>query len=418
MPERMSDPDSTVRLRDQEGAASVARALQTDRPTRTTILHIGLSASGTAFLEDVLTRNADTLTASGLNYLGRGSRALRAGFGAVDREPSDLAPAWARFAKRAARTASDHVVLSMTAARRATRDEIAQMVAALGEVRVVVTFATVDDEAIATWIDSVERGGQVSLEQFLRDLVEAGPDGAATLATDLPDVVSRWSAAVGPSAVTVVTLPSGQPGPDHWAVFAHAVGLPALSQVSVEDASDARPGLSYSDLELLRRLNEEVDRQLTRDDYNRVVRDFLVPEIAALKSADELDGADEPSLVPAALSWAKAETDRMASAVAESGVNFVPHPVASPDPHPGARDGRPRLVYPDAAVRAIGRLVNKIVQIEIPPGASPEAGHPSKRRAMRRRKRARDRRASETGKPTDAVTEAEDRETTRDGLPA
>jgi hypothetical protein len=142
------------------------------------------------------------------------------------------------------------------------------------EVRVIVTARDLARQLPAVWQERIKNRNDEPYERFLRDVL-APPLGqgrrpAFWFPQWLPGVVQRWSSAVGPDRVTVVTVPpSGADRHELWRRFATAVELPAAPyDLEVESANTS---LGVVEAELLRRLNPEL-KELDWPRYEAAVK--------------------------------------------------------------------------------------------------------------------------------------------------
>lgn len=200
------------------------------------VLHVGLPKTGTTFLQTILWEHRDLLERRGLRYPGRRRLDHYNAFQQVRRrsrgKPVDRADAaWDRLVGELAgwsgRGLVSHEFFSMC-----TEEEARAVVADLApaRVRVVVTVRGYVRQFPAMWQEALKMHYDASFEQFMTDALTGdgrrlkGAWGWAS--QDVPAVLARWSAAVGPEQVRVVTVPPpGGPRDTLWRRWCEAVDL-------------------------------------------------------------------------------------------------------------------------------------------------------------------------------------------------
>lgn len=354
-----------------------------------TVLHIGTMKSGTSYLQDTLDRNREALAAAGVNYLGRGTRAVRDVLRL--RPPSEKTDgAWQQLVQRANQSDSPIRLLSMEMLSTASEADAREVVRAFAPdpVEIVITARDMARVIPSAWQNAVKHGSMVSFPTFV-DTVMGKPanDNVAErfwTQHDLLTITRRWVDLVGASRVHLVTVPpSGAPPTLLWERFCEVLGLDHAAYDTQQDRN-SNFSLTYSDAELLRRVNRRIGPQLGRHNYERYVRAFLANEV--MRPAEPGAGpADIATLSPEAHAWAVQRAQQLRSALADSGVDVVGDlEELVPAPVDGASGAPPQVVYPDTAVRAIAMLLRKLVEID--PKAEPMEPPAAPEPAQRRRK--------------------------------
>jgi hypothetical protein len=199
---------------------------------RRVYLHIGLPKTGTTFLQTTMWHNRGPLSDQGFLYPGhdrmqhyrasqevRGARAkaLRGGAGAWERLVGQIAD-WPGDAL------VSHEFFSM-----ATPEQAVAAVAALApaEVQVVMTVRSYILQFPAVWQEALKMNSALSFDAFMDEALAGHLKGAwGWQSQDIPAVLGRWSAAVPPDRLTVVTVPPpGAPRDLLWTRWRDALGI-------------------------------------------------------------------------------------------------------------------------------------------------------------------------------------------------
>ncbi|NDU77927.1 hypothetical protein GWI34_35755 [Actinomadura sp. DSM 109109] len=299
-------------------------------PPPAVYLHIGAPKSGTTFLQGVLWRSAAALSEAGVLVPGgsfaahvRATRDLRG----VEPEPDEPGPAWdgawdrlagqVRESGHRAAVISHEVLCAVDAAgaRRAVES------LAPCEVHLVYSARDLSGLLPSEWQEYVKHRYHYDFDHWLREVVD-GPrgDGAAEWfwrVHDIPEVLGRWAPHVPPERVHVLTMP----GPDAprellWERFAGLLGV----DPAVADLTDVRTNssLSWTETELLRRVNAAVDEDAPMWLYHRLVTDVLALKV--------LPGRGEPGRVPLPpdrRDWAGDKARELVEAVRSAGYDVV-----------------------------------------------------------------------------------------------
>jgi len=340
-----------------------------------TYLHVVTSAEASAYLQDLLARNASRLA----------DRMIRV----VPVEPG---------------SASDPAAVEA-------------LVASLGQVEVILTAADLTRVIPSAWQDAVTNGGTATLETFV-DALAAEPHSPESerfwAQHDLAAIGRRWAAVVGPERVHVLTLP---PDRASWITLWQRCCSVLGTDPQGDDAGARRApssALSYSDTELLRRINAELGAALGTAAYDRYVRTFLAGQVLPTEP-----GATAPPRLDAdGHTWAAGIAMRSVDALRGAGIDVVGDLA---DLVPATGDGEagpgvsPLVIYPQTAVRAMVALLGKLRDVDPelgradlePTGAADDDeaegdadAEAAPNRARRRRQEAALRHRSEAGSPT------------------
>jgi hypothetical protein len=140
------------------------------------------------------------------------------------------------------------------------------------------------------WQEQVKNRSAVSYARFLRAVAETPKSRRHKhfwMAQDVLDVLTRWSTAVPPERIHVVTVP--QPGAESgllWQRFASVIGLDP--SVVDTDVPMSNVSLGVAEAELLRRMNRSLRHRMDWPTYEREVKVGLAKRLAARRDSARL----------------------------------------------------------------------------------------------------------------------------------
>lgn len=340
-------------------------------PPPTVYLHIGAPKSGTTFLQGLLWSNAEALSEAGVLLPGgsfaeqvRATRDLRG----VEPEEDEPGPGWdgawdllvdeIKASGHRAAVISHEVLCSVDA------EEVERVVRSLAPSEVHIVYSARDLAGLlpSEWQEYVKHRFHFGFEHWLREVVDGPRDGGAARwfwrVHDIPEVLGRWAPHVPPERVHVLTMP----GPDAprdllWERFAMLLGV----EPAVADLTEARTNssLSWTETELLRRVNRAVDEDAPMWLYHRLVTDVL-----ALKVLPGRGGPGRVPLPPERRAWAEKKAGELVEAVRSAGYDVVgdldellPRE-PSREESPGSAPGDAELL--DAAAHTVLGLLDRI----------------------------------------------------------
>jgi hypothetical protein len=293
-------------------------------------LHIGAPKSGTTFLQGLLWSNAEALSEAGVLLPGgsfgeqvRATRDLRG----VEMEEDEPGPGWDgawdllvdEIKASGQRTAvvSHEVLCSMDA------DKVERTVRSLAPCEVHIVYSARDLAGLlpSEWQEYVKHRFHFGFEHWLREVVDGPREGGAARwfwrVHDIPEVLGRWAPHVPPERVHVLTMPGrGAPRDLLWERFAGLLGIdPAVADLTEARANSS---LSWTETELLRRVNRDIDEDAPMWLYHRLVTDVLALKV--------LPGRGEPGRVPLPAerrAWAEKKAGELVEAVRAAGYDVV-----------------------------------------------------------------------------------------------
>jgi hypothetical protein len=321
-------------------------------------------------------------------------RAAQAVTGAHRGKPPPDRGSWDRLVREVVAARDQRVVVSSERFASADSAAARRVVDDLGgpKVHVVVTLRPLTTMMPSAWQQVVRLGLRDSYETWLAKMLDSLPDGDEP--HDSPfwhrhrhdRLVDRWAAVVGPANLTVVVLDkTNRALLTH--VFERLLGLP---EGLLGPPVTANPSLTFGESELIRHLNQQLDRERCLNGRRRtLVRRRITRQ---LQRGNGERGPSQRIRTPAWAVERLVEIDTTAAgAIARSGVRIVgdvnelgARPEAAPEPDDTATE--PQAVL--AASSAASALVATILALNEDRHAAPSAngsvdGH-SGRHVLRR----------------------------------
>ena len=286
-------------------------------------LHIGPPKTGTTYVQSILFGNRRELRQAGVLLPGR---ATAKHFGAVGdlrgrrRGKRRNSGAWDRLAAEA-RAWPGTSVISCEWFAFCTHEQVERALGSFGaaEVHVVITLRDLGRIVPAVWQEQVKNGKVFTFTEFL-DLLEH-PNGTDDFGTrfwrthDTRQLLDRWARDLPDDRVHLVTLPRSGADPNElWRRF----GSLFLADLQPYDTSGVRanPGLRLAEVEVLRRVNDELDGRMRKNAHAPLVKHLLTGELT--KQA----GGGKLRLPTSRLDPLVSKAEEIVSALAVSG-----HPV-------------------------------------------------------------------------------------------
>ena len=352
----------------------MARHAESESPSTTAgtgpkvLLHIGEPKTGTTFLQHVMWRNRDELSAQGVVLPGhhpqdhyRASQDLRG----IPKLASDPAGSWtgeweilARQAQQAPRVG----VISHELFSAADPEQAERAVRSLepAEVHVVITVRDMATLLPAEWQETVKHRNAKGFTEWLEDVIDRESYSADRRqwwfwrVHDTMAILGIWAQYVPPQRIHVITVPPR--GSDNALLWQRFAALLDVDPASV-DISRARPNASLGlpEIEFLRRLNEVLPEEVPDWFYMWNVKEGVAHRALAARPREGR------LVIPAEREeWAAKQADVLVEALSESDYDVVgdvdelrPLPVTEPA---SSADPPAELVL-DAAVHAAAAMV-------------------------------------------------------------
>jgi hypothetical protein len=361
-------------------------------------VHVGVPKSGTTFLQTSLLENRKRLLGDGVLYPGGEERMFLA---AVDvrgthkawgRKRSEVTGRWDDLCRRVRKHPGVSVISHELLAGAAPREVAAAMSMLKGlDVHVVVSARDPARQATAEWQEGIKHGRRLTFEEFRHRVLDGGSetDYARKFrsAQDLPAVLARWSASLRADHVHVVCCPPASAGREVlWERFAAAIGFDPAAFPAAGSQS-ANQSLGTAEIDLLRRVNLALDKQITQPDYGLVVKQLYA---ASLLRA----GTSAPPVVPVDMHddlrvtgerWVK-EIDKAGYVVHGRLEDLLPVAPDHGSPHPDLVDCRAQLQTATAATADLLMEVQR-GRREIHRLQTADAKHEKRQRKLRGRLR-------------------------------
>jgi hypothetical protein len=313
-------------------------------------VHVGAAKTGTTYLQHLLWRHREALREDGVLYPGEveqahfwASQDLRGTRFRGHRDPN-VTGAWERLVAEMRAWGGTAVVDHETLAP-ASEAHVDRAMGDLdfAEVHLVFTARDMGRQVPAMWQESLKNGDRVTFADYLHDVYVADAPGRFGRRfwdlQDVPAILARWSRALPPERVHVVTVPPA--GADPGLLWQRFAGLLGLDPQRYDAASGgANTSLGAAEATVLRRLNVRLEGTgLPWPAYAGGVKFHLAPSLGARKGA-------RIALPREAYDWAVAWSGRVVPRLAEAGYDVVGD-LAELEPGPPVEGVDPDLV-PDA----------------------------------------------------------------------
>lgn len=300
---------------------------------KTVYLHVGAPKTGTTYLQTVLWNNRERLAGDGFLYPLRRPKEHR--HASLDlqqrrwggkREPA-AEGAWERLASRVREWPGQTAVISNELLGGATPEQAQRAVRSLqpAEVHVVFTARDLARQLASDWQEQIKHMHTLPNRRFLEDLAAFeidAPEPFGRMFWGLHDpvrVLGKWSAAVPPERVHLVTVP--QPGARNgllWERFAGLLGLDPARYDTYVGRDNTSMGVIET--ELVRRINLVLGGSL-HGQYDPLVRVLLGEKILARR--DDLVKLELPREYH---SWAFRRSKEIIAGVEAAGYDVVGDP--------------------------------------------------------------------------------------------
>lgn len=324
-------------------------------------LHVGPPKTGTTYLQSLLHRNRKTLRRRGLLVVRQAKQQYEAASELTQRKPARARKVptgvWSELVREVEEFDGDAVLsherysLANAAQNEQIRDDLASR-----ELHVVFTLRDLTGVVSADWQESVKNGSAGTWPEFCKSVVD---DDARLLRkrTRALRSIRAWAKVLPPERIHVVTVPpSGSPRELLWERFCSALGVDPAGMSTEQPRGNQ--SLGRVEVELLRRVNELSESQLSVHDRRPELKHFLAEE-----ALNQRPGKARVSIDRETFETARRESRAIAKQVSKLGLDVVGdlgdltaarHQDASPD----ANDVTDAELV-DAAVDAIAALAKR-----------------------------------------------------------
>lgn len=334
---------------------------------RRVYFHVGVPKSGTTFLQTAMWHNRDRLREQGFLYPGskrmdhyHASQVVR---GASRRRLGSSADAWDRLVRQLDEWPGtglvSHEFFSM-----ATRGQAQEAVAALApaEVHVVLTARDYVRQFPAVWQEALKMSWDGSFDEFMKKAFARELRGAwGWNSQDVPAVLERWSSAVPPDRVHVITLPP--PGAPRNLLWQRWCEVLELDDSTFDlDLTFANESLGAAQAALLRQVKPHLSGPLGEGPVrHRWLRHYFGHEVLVPQRGDRFGVRDTDAARLRELSIAAAEAiERAGYAVTGDLADLVPGEVQPSQPHP---DDVSETEMLEVATRAIEQMIRDVREL-------------------------------------------------------
>jgi hypothetical protein len=253
-------------------------------------LHVGLPKTGTTTIQSALTERVDVLTAAGVLYPG-GRRLQRlAAFDLLgQRVPGDdaiVAGAFNRLVAEVAPYGGPRVLVSEEELGLCRPRHVRRFVRALDghRVHVVIGVRDLGRTLVSAWQQSVVMGATTTWTEFVSSIRDPSSSPTRTAAGfaarhDVLRVLDAWGTQVPHERIRLVTVPPrGSPGDILLDRFARATDLPP--RVLADGQPVRNVSLGAAEVEVIRRMNEQLAGRLAARHLRHVIQAGIRPELS------------------------------------------------------------------------------------------------------------------------------------------
>jgi hypothetical protein len=333
--------------------------------SRRLYVHIGLPKTGTSFLQAALLHNRAVLAEQGLDLVPPTKRqAFELMLLVRNRydptfDSASVQDSLDRFPTLLERAPGPRALISQESLAAATPPQIRRFLDACAdrEVHVIVTVRDLARQLPSSWQQRLKSGGSLTYDEFLRRaraLEQRGVDQRPWKHLNVTDMLARWSEAVGPSRMHVVTLPPPGSAPSTLLERFCSV-LHVDPDRMVPEEKRVNTSLGRVQAELLRRVNAELPEELLpRQIYGGVGKRFFAARVLAAQEA-------RPIRVPAEFrAWCDEVAERQIKALDTAGyvVTGQLADLRCPDQAFAADDDQPsHRDVEDTAVKSLAQIL-------------------------------------------------------------
>lgn len=257
---------------------------------RKVFVHIGLPATGAAFMEQALLTHAEGLAAVGVDLAATSTEEMLRAAIEIRRDHkewgyqrAEVEGTWADVCRRIFK-AKGTVVVSHELLAAADRDQIALFLDGLAgrEVHLVLTVRDPGTQVAAGWQESIKSGDSGTLRRFHERIMDPDRSHAQAQrfwnAQDLAEVLERWGRVKAQRIHVIAVPPVSDPRAAVWAALGDIVGFDA-ARFSPEVARACQPTLGTTEVAVLRGVNEAIDGRIDGQLRRTVVKRYFADRV-------------------------------------------------------------------------------------------------------------------------------------------
>lgn len=254
-------------------------------------VHIGLQKTGTSYLQSVLRRSSDQLSAQGLGLVPGSMREtfwlmldVRGRYDPAA-DPPGAGRAVAELPAKLAASTTPRVLITEESLAPATEEQIQRLLDACSshEVHLVLTVRDLGRQIPSSWQQRLRTGSSETLVDYLARLrkTEGSDTSRVWRQKDITQVLTRWGTFIPADRIHVVLVPgAGRPRDLLLRRFCQVLEIdPEPLETEAPRANEA---LGHVGVELLRRVNGRLDERLDKDLRHRQVFGAVVKRYFAL----------------------------------------------------------------------------------------------------------------------------------------
>ena len=292
--------------------------------SRRLYIHVGLQKTGTSYLQAVMLRNREALAEQGLDLVPPTKReAFELMLLVRNRykpalDAASVPESRSRFTALLEQAPGSRALFSQESLAAAGPAQIQLLLDACGdrEVHVIATVRDLARQLPSAWQQLIKSGGTPTYRSFLRQAQRREQDGSDLRPwthLNVSAVLARWSEAVGPERIHVVTVPP--PGSAPRTLLERYCSVLGVDPDRMEpEERYFNTSLGRVQAELLRRVNRELPAEHRRRQvYGNVGKRFFAAQVLAVQESSKIR-------VPAEFrAWCDEVADRQAKTIEEAG---------------------------------------------------------------------------------------------------
>lgn len=262
-------------------------------PSDGLLLHIGVFKTGTTALQEALRAANPELEQAGVLFRGPASWKWEGLLGLM--HENTPGGSWQEL-EQAVHAHPDRVMVSSENLCGASDPEAKTVIKRLGKgrrVTVLITVRSLSGLLASTWQQLLKRGISRPFDDWLHDVLDnpGSVEQSFWRRNDFPAQVRRWGGLVGEENVVVAVSDKAFPT-RNLEIVEDMLDIPR-GTVQLKPDTRSNRSMSFAEAELLRRVNEDVKGELSRENYRRLVRLGVFPSMYRTET-----GSDEPIPLP------------------------------------------------------------------------------------------------------------------------
>lgn len=289
--------------------------------THRAFLHVGPPKTGTTYLQSLLNKNRQVLRRRGLLVVQQAKQQYEAASEITQRKPARArrvpTGVWKKLVRDVQEFDGDAVLsherysLANAVQNEQIRDDLGER-----ELHVVYTLRDLTGVVSADWQESVKNGSAGTWPEFCKSI--ADDDGKLLRKrTRALRSIRAWAKVLPPERIHVVTVPPpGSPRELLWERFCEVLGVDPTGMSTEQPRGNQ--SLGRVEVELIRRVNELSESQLSVHDRRPELKHFLAEE-----ALNQRPGKTRVSIDRETFATARRESRAIAKQVSKLGLDVV-----------------------------------------------------------------------------------------------